>query len=65
MDFLIQEFIAYPEEVGIFYCRIPGESDGFITGIVAKEFLIIKGDGASAITELVMKDPRYHFQLAA
>ena len=65
MDFLIQEFIAYPEEVGIFYCRIPGEADGFITGIVAKEFLIIKGDGVATITELVMKDPRYHFQLAA
>ena len=65
MDFLIQEFIAYPEEVGIFYCRFPDETDGFITGIVAKEFLIIKGDGVSTITELVMKDPRYHFQLAA
>ena len=22
MDFLVQEFIPYPEEVGIFYCRI-------------------------------------------
>jgi len=65
MDFLVQEFIAYPEEVGIFYCRIPGESDGFITGIVAKEFLIVKGDGVSTITGLLMKDPRYHFQLAA
>ncbi len=65
MDFLIQEFIAYPEEVGIFYCRIPGEEDGFITGIVAKEFLVVKGDGRSTITELLIRDPRYHFQLAA
>ncbi len=65
MDFLIQEFIAYPEEVGIFYCRIPGEEDGMITGIVAKEFLIVKGDGRSTITELLIRDPRYHFQLAA
>lgn len=65
MDFLVQEFIPYPEEVGIFYCRIPGDDTGFITGIVAKEFLIIKGDGVSTITELLMKDPRYHFQLGA
>lgn len=65
MDFLVQEFISFPEEVGIFYCRIPGETDGFITGIVAKEFLILKGDGLSTITELLIKDPRYHFQLAA
>lgn len=64
-DFLVQEFIAYPEEVGIFYCRIPGEPDGFISGIVAKEFLIVKGDGISTLTQLIEKDPRYHFQLSA
>lgn len=65
MDFLVQEFIPYPEEVGIFYCRMPDKHDGFITGIVAKEFLIVKGDGVSTLTQLIEKDPRYHFQLAA
>jgi len=65
MDFLIQELISYPREVGIFYCRMPGEADGKITGIVAKEFLVIKGDGKSTITELLEKEPRYHFQLEA
>ena len=65
MDFLVQEFIPYPEEVGIFYCRMPDEPDGFISGIVAKEFLIVKGDGISTLTQLLEKDPRYHFQLAA
>lgn len=65
MDFLVQEFISYPEEVGIFYIRIPGAENGFISGIVAKEFLILKGDGVSTIKELLMKDPRYHFQLGA
>ena len=65
MDFLVQEFIPYPEEVGIFYCRIPDQPDGFISGIVAKEFLIVKGDGISTLTQLIEKDPRYHLQLAA
>lgn len=65
MDFLIQELILFPEEVGIFYCRMPGDAEGKITGIVAKEFLIIKGDGVSTLTELLEKEPRYHFQLAA
>ena len=65
MDFLVQEFIPYPEEVGIFYCRMPDEADGFISGIVAKEFLIVKGDGISTLTQLIEKDPRYHFQLSA
>jgi hypothetical protein len=65
MDFLVQEFIPYPEEVGIFFCRMPGEQHGFISGIVAKEFLIVKGDGFSTLTQLIEKDPRFHFQLAA
>jgi hypothetical protein len=65
MDFLVQEFIPYPEEVGIFYCRMPDEPNGFISGIVAKEFLIVKGDGISTLTQLIEKDPRYHLQLLA
>ena len=65
MDFLVQEFIAYPEEVGVFYCRMPDQPDGFVSGIVAKEFLIVKGDGISTLTQLIEKDPRYLLQLAA
>lgn len=65
MDFLVQEFIAYSQEVGIFYCRMPDEPDGFISGIVAKEFLIVTGDGVSTLTQLLQQDPRYHFQLVA
>ena len=30
-DILIQEFIHYPLEFGIFYYRIPGEEQGHIT----------------------------------
>ncbi|MBK8610495.1 MAG: D-alanine--D-alanine ligase [Chitinophagaceae bacterium] len=65
MDFLVQEFIPYPEEVGIFYCRLPDQPTGFISGIVAKEFLIVTGDGASSLTRLIEKDPRFHLQLSA
>jgi len=65
MDFLVQEFVPYPREVGIFYIRMPDKPDGFISGIVDKEFLIVKGDGISTLTQLIKKDPRYHFQLAA
>jgi hypothetical protein len=65
MNFLVQEFISYPEEVGIFYCRMPDKPNGFISGIVAKEFLIVKGDGVSTLTQLIEKDPRYHLQLKA
>lgn len=65
LDFLVQQLVAYPEELGVFYCRIPGQTAGFVSGIVAKEFLIVKGNGSSTIRQLIERDPRFHFQLPA
>src|SRR5690606_11831355 len=39
VDFLVQEYMDYPMEAGIFYYRIPGTVKGHISGIVGKEFL--------------------------
>jgi len=64
-DFLIQDVIPYENEVGIFYVKLPNESKGKITGIVAKEFLIVEGDGKSTIEELIKKNPRFELQLIA
>jgi len=63
VDFLVQEFVPFQQEVGIFYYRFPGERKGHISGIVSKEFLAVKGDGFSSIKELLMKDKRYILQL--
>ena len=65
VDFLLQEFIPYKNEAGIFYCRIPGESKGFISGIVEKEFLTVAGDGESTIHQLLLKDKRSILQVPA
>lgn len=62
-DYLLQDLIPYPNEVGIFYVRYPHEITGRITGIVAKEFLILEGNGKSTLEELLKKDPRYEMQL--
>ncbi|MBY8961312.1 D-alanine--D-alanine ligase [Flavobacterium sp. D11R37] len=62
-DYLVQEFIPYPNEAGIFFVRFPGEDRGRITGIVAKELLTVTGDGASTIMQLIKKDPRFEMQL--
>lgn len=62
-DYLIQDLIPYPNEVGIFYVRFPNEQKGKITGIVAKEFMIVTGDGKSTLEELIKQDPRYELQL--
>lgn len=64
-DYLLQGLIHYEKEVGIFYVRFPNEKHGRITGIVAKEFLIVEGDGRSNIEELLKENPRYEFQLKA
>ncbi len=64
-DYLIQDLIPYEKEVGIFYVRFPHEKNGRITGIVAKEFLIVEGDGFSTIKELLKANPRFEFQLKA
>ena len=64
-DYLIQDLIPFENEVGIFYVRFPHEKHGQLTGIVAKEFLIVEGDGCSTIEELLKANPRYEFQLKA
>lgn len=63
-DFLIQECINYPLEIGLFYSRMPNEDKGTITGIVYKEFLIVTGNGTNTVQELIEQNPRFALQLA-
>jgi hypothetical protein len=63
VDFLVQEFVPYEKEVGIFYYRLPGEQQGHISGIVGKEFLAVVGDGMSTIETLLSQEDRYFLQL--
>lgn len=63
VDFLIQEYISYKHEAGIFYYCLPGETRGHISGIVGKEFLSVTGDGLSTIEALLLREDRYTLQL--
>jgi len=65
VDFLIQEFIGYKKEAGVFYYRYPGEASGRISGIVSKEFLTVRGDGARSLKELLQSDKRFVLQVKA
>jgi hypothetical protein len=58
MDFHLQVLIEYPNEVGIFYCKEPGQVKGRITGIVRKDFLEVTGDAKSTVETLVKKNAR-------
>jgi hypothetical protein len=63
VDFLVQEFIPYEKEIGIFYYRYPDSQKGKISGIVGKEFLAVTGDGVSSLEELLLRDNRFILQL--
>ena len=58
IDIIIQEFIDYKNECGIFYSRMPDEKKGKITSITLKKFLTITGDGKSTLSELILNDNR-------
>lgn len=58
LDFHIQEYVPWKNEVGIFYCRYPDAPTGFVTGIVKKEFLSVTGDGRHTISQLLRQDKR-------
>jgi len=64
-DMLVQDFIPYEEEIGVFYYRYPGQNKGNISGVVGKHFLTVKGDGRSTIEELLKREKRFILQLEA
>jgi len=65
VDFLLQEYIDQPCEIGVFYHRIPGDASGQISGIVGKEFLSVAGDGKSDLLTLIKQNDRAFLQLPA
>ena len=63
VDFLVQEFVSFENEIGVFYHRYPQEKKGCISGIVNKEFLSVTGDGVSTMEALLRKEKRFILQL--
>ena len=63
VDFLIQEYVPFKNEIGIFYYRYPDKEKGHISGIVKKEFLAVTGDGISTVEQLLLKNKRAVLQL--
>src|SRR5688572_192726 len=45
INFLVQDLVDLPIELGIFYARFPSESHGKVTSVVQKEMLSVTGDG--------------------
>jgi hypothetical protein len=62
--YLIQEYVDYPIELGLFYYRFPGSASGSISSVVIKEFLTLTGDGTSDVRELILGNDRARLQYA-
>lgn len=62
VNYLIQAEIPFKNEIGVFYCRLPNAANGFISGIVGKSVMEIKGDGKKNLKQLIEAVPRFYFQ---
>lgn len=63
VSFLLQEFVDYPVELGLFYVRFPGEKKGKVSSIVQKDFLHVTGDGKRTVRTLLQSNTRAALQL--
>src|SRR5690606_4756477 len=59
---IVQEFIDFPLEFGIFYAKLPDENSGKILSITGKEFLTYKADGTSTLRNFIEKNTRAFFR---
>jgi len=61
-DFIVQEYVSFPLEFGIFYYRFPDGKSG-ISSIVQKEFLSVTGDGHKNVRMLMGEQLRSLLQI--
>lgn len=58
INIIIQEFLDFENECGVFYHRNPNEETGKITSLTLKRFLSVTGNGTSTLRELILNDER-------
>jgi hypothetical protein len=58
VELVLQQFVAWEGETGIFYIRRPGEARGRITSITLKYAPYVVGDGRTSLRDLVLQDRR-------
>lgn len=63
MPYMVQDFIDYPLELGVFFIKNPACKTVKITSITEKQFMEVKGDGHSNLEALIKSNPRYWMQL--
>ena len=61
-DFILQEYVDYPIELGILYYRLPDGSKKEITSVMIRDFLKVHGDGKKTLKELLEGKTRALFR---
>jgi membrane protein DedA with SNARE-associated domain len=60
---IIQKYIPFNGEAGVFYIRVPGEEKGHISSLTFRYYPYVIGDGKSTVKELIQKDERTSHKL--
>jgi hypothetical protein len=55
---VLQRYVPFEGEAGVFYCRLPGEERGRIVSITLKYFPYVHGDGRRRLRQLILDDAR-------
>jgi hypothetical protein len=55
---LLQRYVPFEGEAGVFYCREAGHARGRIVSITLKYFPHVHGDGRRTLRQLILDDPR-------
>jgi hypothetical protein len=55
---LVQEYVPWAGEAGVYYLRMPGETRGRIFSLGLRYYPHVVGDGRSTLAELIAADPR-------
>lgn len=55
---VLQEWLDWPGEAGIFYVRRPGQAQGRVIGVLLRHYPRVTGDGVRSIAQLLQADPR-------
>ena len=63
IDLILQDFIDYKNECGIFYHRIPTEANGKISSITLKKFLTVTGNGIFTLESLILNNERAQYYI--
>lgn len=59
-DLLLEEYVDFRKEIGVFYIRFPNSEKGFISGVVEKKGIEVIGDGEKTLGDLIKYSFRYH-----